>query len=361
MDPILIVDDEKDNLEALRRMLRGQYEVSIAESPFEALKLIQNQIFHVIVSDQRMAEMTGVEFLEKAKKLSPMSTRILLTGYTDIESVIDSINRGQIYRYVSKPWEPEEFKMTLRQANEAFVLRKELKDKNESLEKALDELTVLDKAKNRFLSLISHELNTPLTILNSFIELISDRKKELPEDFTKAINSIHGASNRLGEIVKEVIEYVRLQSEPNLIKENVELRELLKSVIAEIKSKADSKEVGLKLSGLERLVLSLDHHKMRTALICLAQDTLKRTPQRTQLDWVLSVSDKGVSIEVIREGEPISEEAFTVLETGQSPMHHHQNLGVGLALCKTIVERHFGTLRIEKRMDKTVVVVNLPR
>ena len=80
MDPILIVDDEKDNLEALKRMLRGQYDVTIAESPIEAMKLVQSRLFHVIVSDQRMPQMTGVEFLEKAKKLSPLSTRILLTG-----------------------------------------------------------------------------------------------------------------------------------------------------------------------------------------------------------------------------------------------------------------------------------------
>lgn len=177
MDPILIIDDERDNLEALKRMLRGQYDVSTTESPFDALRLIQSKLFHVIVSDQRMPEMTGVEFLEKAKKLSPLSTRILLTGYTDIESVIESINRGQIYRYVSKPWEPDELRMTLRQANEAFILKKALQDKNESLEKALGELTLLDKAKARFLSLVSHELNTPLTVLNSFIELLSEQKK----------------------------------------------------------------------------------------------------------------------------------------------------------------------------------------
>ncbi|NBY19701.1 response regulator, partial [bacterium] len=163
----------------------------------------------MIVSDQRMPEMTGVELLEKAKKLSPLSTRILLTGYTDIDSVIDAINRGQIYRYVSKPWEPEDFKMTLRQANEAFLLKKELQEKNASLEKALKELTLLDRAKSRFLSLVSHELNTPLTVMNSFIDLISESKKELPADFAKAMGSIQGASRRLGEIVKEVVDYVR--------------------------------------------------------------------------------------------------------------------------------------------------------
>ena len=68
MPKLLIVDDEKDNLEALRRLLRSQYEISVTTSPFEALKLVQQEEFNVIVSDQRMPEMTGVEFLEKAKK-----------------------------------------------------------------------------------------------------------------------------------------------------------------------------------------------------------------------------------------------------------------------------------------------------
>ncbi|MFM8314103.1 MAG: response regulator, partial [Deltaproteobacteria bacterium] len=123
LDPILLVDDEKDNLQALQRLLRGLFQVTLTTSPLEALKLISTQKFHVIVSDQRMPDMTGVELLEKAKKLCPQATRVLLTGYTDIESVIDAINRGHIYRYIAKPWDPEDLKLTLKQANEAYRLR----------------------------------------------------------------------------------------------------------------------------------------------------------------------------------------------------------------------------------------------
>ncbi len=96
MDPILIIDDEKDNLEALKRLLRSDFEITTCQSPFEAIKILQSKSFNVIVSDQRMAEMTGVELLEKAKTLRPLSTRVLLTGYTDIDSVIGCENPRQV-------------------------------------------------------------------------------------------------------------------------------------------------------------------------------------------------------------------------------------------------------------------------
>lgn len=361
MDPILIVDDEKDNLDALKRMLRGQYDVSIAESPIEAMKLVQSHLFHVIVSDQRMPQMTGVEFLEKAKKLSPLSTRILLTGYTDIELVIDSINRGQIYRYVSKPWEPEDLRMTLRQANEAFLLKKELEDKNRSLEKAVAELTVLDKAKARFLSLVSHELNTPLTILNSFIELISERKKELSSDFVKSINLIQGASDRLTEIVKDVVEYVRLESNPNLKMQSCDIKELLLGVISDLNDKAKLKSVQQKCAGSESCSINLDKEQIRTALHRLAQDGLKRAPQGSVVNWSLMVNSEKVEIEVSRIGEPISETALLAFETGQSQMHHHQNLAMDLAFCRTIVERHLGKMKIQNKEGLTQIIIELPR
>lgn len=360
MDPILIVDDEKDNLDALKRMLRGQYEVSIAESPFEALKLIQNRLFHVIVSDQRMPEMTGVEFLEKAQKLTPLSTRILLTGYTDVEAVIDAINRGQIYRYVSKPWEPDEFRMTLKQANEAFVLKRELQEKNRSLERALSDLTLLDKAKARFLSLVSHELNTPLTVINSFIELLSQGKKELPGDVQKAVTLIQGASEQLTEIVRDIVEYVRLESNPGLNIQPADLSSILNEIFSELKLKTAQQNIQMKLETSSSLSASVDFEKVKSALRQLALDSLKRSPAGSQIEWALSRQGSRVLIEVRRDGEPMSEEALNAFETGQSHMHHQRNLGMGLAFCRTIIERHGGTMRTEAKGSKTALILEFP-
>lgn len=359
MDPILIVDDEKDNLDALKRMLRGQYDVSIAESAAEGLRLLQSQTFHIIISDQRMPSMTGVEFLERAKKLSPLSTRILLTGYTDIDSVIEAINRAQIYRYLSKPWEPEDFRMTLRAANETFLLKKEIEEKNQVLEKALHELTLLDRAKSRFLSLISHELNTPLTILNSFIEFLSERKSELPADFEKAITLIQGASDRLSEMVQDILEYIRLETQSSIQQQEVNIAEILTGIVAELEPKSQKKNVRIQMGFPSHFMMSVDPEKFRLALLHCMKDTISRSPQHSTVEVILTQNQSEKQIEIVREGEPINEQAFQLLETGQSEMKHHQNLGLDLALCHKIVTRHEGQLSIEIAEPKVKLKIAL--
>ena len=106
---ILCVDDETDNVDALERLFRRKYNVLKATSGAAALKIMEDEKVSLIVTDQRMPGMTGVEFLAKSMKLQADPVRILLTGYTDIESVISAINSGQIYRYVTKPWDPRGF------------------------------------------------------------------------------------------------------------------------------------------------------------------------------------------------------------------------------------------------------------
>ena len=120
---ILCIDDESHNLEALQRLLRKEYQIQCTESAPEALEILQKYTFSLIISDQKMPEMTGVQFFEKAKTIQPEAMRILLTGYTDLESVIGAINMGQIYRYVTKPWDPNEFKSTIQQAIDVYQMR----------------------------------------------------------------------------------------------------------------------------------------------------------------------------------------------------------------------------------------------
>ena len=105
---ILCVDDEIDNVEALERLFRKKYKVLKATSGKAALELLaQNpDEISVILTDQRMPMMTGAEMLEKTIETAPRATRLLLTGYTDLESVIEAVNKGQIHRYLTKPWDP---------------------------------------------------------------------------------------------------------------------------------------------------------------------------------------------------------------------------------------------------------------
>jgi DNA-binding NtrC family response regulator len=118
--PILVVDDEEEILFSLRGLLRHEFDVHTAASGAAALEIMRRQVIHVILSDQRMPGMTGVELLQQARAECPEAVRIVFTGYADIKAVIDAINRGQIFRYLTKPWDPDELVAALRQAGEEY-------------------------------------------------------------------------------------------------------------------------------------------------------------------------------------------------------------------------------------------------
>lgn len=113
---VLFVDDEPRVLTTMRMLFRGNYELFFADSGAKALELVKTQPVDVIVSDQRMPGMTGVEFLRAARELNPHAMRILLTGYSDLDAIIGSINDGEIFRFVNKPWANEELTTTVARA-----------------------------------------------------------------------------------------------------------------------------------------------------------------------------------------------------------------------------------------------------
>ncbi len=139
---ILFVDDEKNVLQALRRLFMDEeYTVILANSAEEALEIINsNPNIGLIISDQRMPGMKGSEFLEKAKAILPDSIRILLTGYADITAVADAINKGGAYRYITKPWNDEELIQVIGEAARRFALIKENKKLQEIIKKQNEEL-----------------------------------------------------------------------------------------------------------------------------------------------------------------------------------------------------------------------------
>lgn len=107
---VLFVDDEPHILNTMRWLFKRQYNVLVADSGAKAIEILKQQKVDVIVSDQKMPGMTGVEVLHQAKKLCPASMRILLTGYSDFDATVGSVNKGEIFRFVQKPWVNKELK-----------------------------------------------------------------------------------------------------------------------------------------------------------------------------------------------------------------------------------------------------------
>jgi CheY-like chemotaxis protein len=138
---MLVVDDEPDNLDLLYRTFRRDFQVLKAESGIRALEVLaQEGEVAVIISDQRMPEMKGTEFLSRTVPDFPDTVRIILTGFTDVEDLVDAINSGQVYKYITKPWDPEELKAVVHRAAETYEL---LKQRTEELRRSEAQMALM--------------------------------------------------------------------------------------------------------------------------------------------------------------------------------------------------------------------------
>ena len=144
---VLYVDDEENNLISFKANFRIKYNVLIALSGDEAMKIIESKHVDIIITDQRMPNMTGVEFLEQVLEKTPDPMRILLTGYADMNAVVDAVNKGKIFHYLSKPWNEEELDMTIKRAYEVYEERLKIKEMNEKLVVSNDQFEFLLRQK----------------------------------------------------------------------------------------------------------------------------------------------------------------------------------------------------------------------
>jgi class 3 adenylate cyclase len=162
---ILYVDDEPDNLTVFKSNFRRHYKVHTALSADEGLQILQEQDIHIVITDQRMPNTTGVEFLEQIMPNHPEPIRMILTGFSDVEAIIQAINKGQVYRYITKPWDKDELKITIDKALESFHLRREnqnliesLKEANANLEKKVEERTAEVHQQKKEIEVLLHNI-----------------------------------------------------------------------------------------------------------------------------------------------------------------------------------------------------------
>jgi len=130
---VLYVDDEIHNLNAFKATFRRMFNIFVAESAIDGRAILEKEDIHIIITDQRMPVTTGIEFLESIIPDFPEPIRILLTGYSDINAVIDAINRGHVYKYIQKPWMDDDLRINIEKAFEIYALRRENRELTERL------------------------------------------------------------------------------------------------------------------------------------------------------------------------------------------------------------------------------------
>lgn len=145
---VLYLDDEETNLKVFKASFRRDFDVLIANNANEAREILEKEKdIHVIITDQRMPEETGIEFLGSIIEKHPEPIRILLTGYSDINAVIDAINKGKVFQYLSKPWKDEEIKLIIEKAYEVYDLRQQQSTYEGKLEQTNQQLEFMLRQK----------------------------------------------------------------------------------------------------------------------------------------------------------------------------------------------------------------------
>ncbi len=381
---LLIVDDEPDVLDSLRYLFHRHYQVLTATSAEKGLELLREQPVQLILSDQRMPGMTGDEFLARAREIQPDAVRMLFTGYADIQAVTNAINRGEIYRYILKPWDSNELELMIRQAAEQYELlaeRKrlmnELRETNEQLKHANRDLAEADQLKTAFLEVASHEFNTPITIVQGLSELLQMTDPDRNDQERELLRQICEGTKQLGRLVSNMLKLMGSGDfRKRLHPEQTDLAELIRSACAQVAPFVEERKLNFDREIAPDLGLfEIDTDKIRDVLLNILTNAIKFTPDDGKIG--LSASRDGDDAAVIRiydQGiglDPRSQKRlFSPFFTEFDPTHHStgeygfqkRGIGLGLYLVKTFVELHGGTVEARSEPDHgTEVIVRLPR
>lgn len=350
---ILCVDDEADNVDALERLFRAKYQVLKATSGQEALKLLDQNRVTVIISDQRMPQMTGVEFLSKSLKSHPDAIRILLTGFADIEVVVEAINSGRIYRYVSKPWDPVDLVNAVDKAVERFELGQELVVKNQRLQEALEELQTLDQAKNQFMVLVNHELKTPLTAMLSFADLLSET--QLDEDQQRFLARIKQAALRLQDMINDALELVSAETQQtkldlkSLSTPTLFGREIITESIQQLATNRhvdfDFQIENQKVIGDERVLRNVLRRLLHNAAKFADKNSRVQVSGRSMQDGLYEITVCNSAVNSPGIDEQRVKQLFKPFTLNENSLNHSSGNGLGLSICHALLKLHHAQLQ----------------
>jgi signal transduction histidine kinase len=364
------VDDEPDLVHSVKDLLRFDYRVLGATRAAEGLRIMESEPVQVVMTDQRMPEMTGVEFLGRLRDTHPDVIRLLFTAYADIKAVTDAINQGSVYRYITKP---QELQTVLRQAVEHYHLvaerrrlLAEVQEKNRQLEDANQELRQANELKKAFIKVASHELRTPLTIVLGMSDL-ARRTPDVVAPLSHWLDRIYVGSVRLNERIDLMIKLLLADTfERPLTRRAVDVGELLRGAAAEVATFVEQRNQRLEVEApAPPLTVTVEEDKLRDSIFQLLVNAIKFTPdggtirltaaQSAEGATEIRIADTGVGIDpasLARVFDPF----FTRFDVSRHSSgifeFDRRGLGLGLSVAKGFVEMHGGRVRAESEIGK---------
>lgn len=368
---LLIVDDEPRVLDVLTKTFENQYRVLACHDALEALRVLESNEAHVIMTDERMPKMNGMTFLKEARQKCPDTVNIILTAYSDITVAIEAINSGIVYRYIVKPWDTEELMVTIRQAFERYSLfrdnrsltrklminNQELQDRLEELEQARERLSRSEKLSliGQLTASIGHELKNPLSRIKAAAAILRPDLEKSGDEKSELLKIIDNEVMISTKIINDLLDFSRDRRailKPNNINDIIE-NTLSRLRIPQHITLETQLEYGLP-------PLNLDDGQIQQVLINLVMNAIQALDDggkiyiRTEKDpeWVrLMVKDTGCGM-ATEQVERIFEPLYTTKPKG---------IGLGMSIVKMLIEKHDGKIDVESRQNiGTTVTLSFP-
>lgn len=373
---ILCVDDEIIVLDALKEQLRKEldpnYIIEIAESGDEALEIFEElssegMEFPLVIADFIMPGMKGDEFLEAIHKKNRFIKKIMLTGQASIEGVSNAVNKAGLYRYISKPWDKHDLLLTIQEAikgyqqeNTIYRQNKELQELNATLERKVEERTrqlqEMNATKDKFFSIIAHDLKNPFNTLLGFTELIKDNYESYTsEQIREYMNILYETSRNSYSLLKNLLEWSRsqtgkLENDPAMI----DLSDIVEGSVELLSSNAARKGIMVKNQIKVKTLVFADYNMTDTIVRNLISNAIKFTPEKGSIviscksdqdQIVCCISDTGIGIPQENQARLFQmDKNFTTKGTA-----NESGTGLGLMLCKEFVEKSKGKIWVESK------------
>ena len=363
---ILYVDDEEKSLKSFTRAFEDQFWIFTAANAEDGFKLLEQHPDEIglLMTDQRMPGDKGVRLLEKARQLRPGIMRVLATAFADTEAVIEAVNTGAIYKYVTKPWDPPQLEMTLKRGLEFFMVQRERDQLLKEKMAVLNHMMVADRIVSLGLLAagLSHHIRNSLVAVKTFLDLapakLQEEKLNLdelrnPEFWKEYYQNVQSQVEKINDLLKDL--WLASEKPPFQFADEIRLDELVSEVIKKAKPAFDPKKIRLesKIPG-DLPPLMVDKPKFIRLFELLLKDELVSLPTGSHITFsaqLLSGANperREVLVEIQDNGPGMPQEALRLIfDPFVVRIDSPQEYGISLMACYFIVHHHGG--RIEAR------------
>jgi len=363
---ILCVEDERIVLERLKDELKEtlseEYSVETAENGEEALEVVtelleDNVEIPLVISDYIMPHMKGDDLLQRIHTISPNTLKVMLTGQASIEAVTHVINHAKLYRYIAKPWEPADLKMTVTEAIHSYFQEKKLAQFYADLETKIAERTLelnnknetliqLNQEKNELLGVVAHDLKNPLSAIQGAAEEIMSSLTEMSqEEITEWLLMINRGSHQMFDLINNLLDVNVIESGKISVSLNqVNILPTIQSLITDYTERAKVKNITMNFQYKDSSYYAyVDNQLVHQVLDNLISNAVKYSPLGKNITIRLGQNEQQVRCEIQDEGPGLSNEDKPKLfgkfsRLTAQPTGSEHSTGLGLFIVKKLVE-----------------------